>query len=253
MNPIHKILFFTLIFVIFSSCRNNQNTKTSDYETIPKNSHKVLQESINKSYVVNSEQIHKVVVKEVLPATKYVYLLVDEGKEPYWIATIHENISVGQTYSFKGGLLKTNFESKEHKRIFDKIYLVSKLVELNEGNTTNNQKTKDLTDKVQTKTVKTILQKGSIKIAEIVNNPQKYSGKSVQVSGICTKINPGIMNRNWIHLKDGSKDDYDLVVTSDVFVPMGTAITIKADVSINKDFGAGYTYSLILENGVLIK
>jgi hypothetical protein len=60
------------------------------------------------------------------------------------------------------------------------------------------------------------------------------------------------MNRNWIHIKDGSKDDYDLVITSDTYVAEGTVITMKALVTLNKDFGAGYTYDLILEDGVLI-
>ena len=61
------------------------------------------------------------------------------------------------------------------------------------------------------------------------------------------------MERNWIHVKDGSKDDYDLVVTSNTFVPEGSKITIKATVSLNRDFGAGYTYDLILENGILVQ
>jgi hypothetical protein len=60
------------------------------------------------------------------------------------------------------------------------------------------------------------------------------------------------MDRNWIHIKDGSKDDYDLVITSDVFVPEGSVVTMKAQVSLNKDFGAGYKYDLILENGILV-
>lgn len=59
------------------------------------------------------------------------------------------------------------------------------------------------------------------------------------------------MERNWIHLKDGTKNDFDLVVTSDTFVPEGSIITVKALVSLNKDFGAGYTYDLILENGTI--
>jgi hypothetical protein len=53
------------------------------------------------------------------------------------------------------------------------------------------------------------------------------------------------MNRNWIHLKDGSMDDYDLVVTSNEDVPVGSKVTIQADVVLNKDFGAGYKYELI--------
>ena len=68
----------------------------------------------------------------------------------------------------------------------------------------------------------------------------------------CVKINPNIMERNWIHLQDGSKNDFDLVITSNTFVPEGKIITIRALVSINRDFGAGYQYDLILENGTII-
>ena len=60
------------------------------------------------------------------------------------------------------------------------------------------------------------------------------------------------MGRHWIHLQDGSKDDYDLVVTSSSFVNEGQIVTMQAMVSVNKDFGAGYSYDLILENGQVI-
>ena len=241
----YRTLLLALLLVAFSACKN---TKSSDYESIPNKSKEIL----NKQNTFNTGQIHTVVVREVLPTTKYVYLLVDEGEEQFWIATISENVKVGNTYYYKGGLLKTNFESKEHNRMFDKIYLVSKLVELNHGNTSNQQQNGELNEKAPIQTVKTIEQKGSLKIAEIVSNPEKYSRKIVQISGVCTKINAGIMDRNWIHVKDGSKDGYDLVVTSDAFVPEGSTITMKAKVSVNKDFGAGYKYALILEEGVLV-
>jgi hypothetical protein len=61
------------------------------------------------------------------------------------------------------------------------------------------------------------------------------------------------MNRNWIHLQDGSKDDFDMVITSNTFVPEGKLITIRAVVNLNRDFGAGYKYDLILENGTLVQ
>ena len=44
-----------------------------------------------------------------------------------------------------------------------------------------------------------------------------YASKIVQISGTCTKINVGIMDRNWIHITDVSIDDYDLVVISKEF------------------------------------
>ena len=57
----------------------------------------------------------------------------------------------------------------------------------------------------------------------------------------------------WIHLKDGSQDDYDFVVTSEIMVPEGHVISLKGVLSLNKDFGSGYRYDMILENGELIK
>lgn len=248
-KTIKTLVFTTFVLALILACNNTQKVKSSDYKSLDENSKKVIE---NNDPSLN-EDIHTVVVNEVLPTVKYSYLKVTENGEEFWIATRSKDIKVGNTYYYKGGLLKTNFESKEYKRVFEKMYLVSNLVALQHGTTSNSGQNNPTKENASIQTEKIVTHEGSIKIAEIVNNPQKYSGKSVQISGVCTKINPGIMNRNWIHLKDGSKDDYDLVVTSDVFVPEGTAITMKADVSINKDFGAGYTYSLILENGVLIK
>jgi hypothetical protein len=61
------------------------------------------------------------------------------------------------------------------------------------------------------------------------------------------------MDRNWIHLQDGSKNDFDLVVTSNSFVAEGAKVTLQGTVALNRDFGAGYRYDLILENGILVK
>jgi len=209
-----------------------------------------------------SNELHEVVVKEVLPTTKYVYVRVEENKEQFWIATTKQEIKIGEVYYYKRSLLKTNFESKEHNRTFDKIYLVTSLVQADHG---NKQPSMDMTkstsesdpvakpvEKPAEKSQRVIDQKGSIKIAELVENYKKYDGKTVQISGECVKINSNIMERNWIHIKDGSKDDYDLVITSATFVPEGTVITMKALVTLNKDFGAGYKYELILENGILV-
>ncbi len=209
-----------------------------------------------------TEGLHKVVVKEVLPTSKYVYLNVNEGDKQFWIATGKMEAKVGETYFYKGGLLKTNFESKAYNRVFETVYLVTNLVAEKHGNTAakvtideySEVKQKTPTKvAIETHTDKEIQHKGSIKISELIANQKKYEGKTIQLTGVCTKINAGIMDRNWIHLKDGSKDDFDLVITSDLFVPEGSSITIKALVTLDKDFGAGYRYDLILENGVLIK
>ncbi len=249
--------------MIIVSCNNDPKVISSESSKNPEKesgvfSDKPSPETNTASNQSLNNEMHQVKVLDILETTKYVYLKVEENDKQFWIATLKQKIDIGGTYFYKGGLLKTNFESKEHNKTFEKIYLVTSLVQSNHGNENRNKNIKSQDnqqkDKVNsaTNTLNNNQKTGSIKIAELVANLNKYKGKTVQLSGICVKINPNIMGRNWIHLKDGSKDDYDLVITSDTFVKEGSEITIKATVSLNKDFGAGYKYELILENGVIL-
>ena len=248
--------------VIHASQENDQSVKSSGIFSDANKESVSTEQKVDFNATPFSEGLHKVLVNEVLPTEKYVYLNVNEGDKNYWIATVKMEAKVGETYFYKGGLLKTNFESKEYNRVFETVYLVTNLVAEQHGNKTGKVDIGDYSDSkpkssskvdIETHTDKVVQHKGSIKISELIKDPKKYEGQTIQLTGKCTKINAGIMNRNWIHLKDGSKDDFDLVITSSSFVPEGSTITIKALVTLNKDFGAGYKYDLILENGVLVK
>lgn len=203
-------------------------------------------------------ELHKVTVKKVLQAMRYVYLEVEENEHTFWIATRKKEVAVGESYFYQGGLLKTNFESKEHSRMFDTIYLISNLVSTDHSkhSTSSTPIPKTIepsSEEIPTHTEKTFDHKGLLSISELVQNPAKYEGHTVQIKGKCVKVNPNIMDRNWIHIQDGTQDNFDLVVTSATFVPEGKTVTIKAVVSRNRDFGAGYRYDLILENGMIIQ
>jgi hypothetical protein len=265
-----KTFFIILSLMVFSACKNDPKviqSTTEDNKTTASSgifSGESPNEPNTNQNAAFSNDLHTVVVNEVLPTKKYVYLNVNEGNEKFWIATRTVDVKVGETYYYKGGLLKTNFESKEYNRIFDKVYLISSLVSADHANHSSVEDIKDYSEKSQytpnpakvdipTHTDKILEFKGSIKISDLVKSPKKYEGKTVQISGVCTKINPGIMDRNWIHVKDGSKDDYDLVITSSTFIPEGKAFTMKAIVTLNKDFGAGYKYDLILEDGISVE
>lgn len=261
-----KSLFLVLLCTIFLvSCNNGPKVIQSSNEHgdsqksgifTPDPATQVVP-GVDQSF---SNELHTVSVNEVLQATKYVYLNVSEGDSKFWIATRKQEVKKGETYFYRGGLLKTNFESKEYNKVFDTIYLISNLVSQDHSQHTDNlntsgNKSNPIAQKedIPTHTDKIVEHKGSLKIAELIKDPKKYEGHTIQLSGTCVKVNPGIMDRNWIHLQDGSKDDYDLVITSNTFVPEGSAITIRATVVLNKDFGAGYTYDLILENGTLVE
>ncbi len=237
---------------------NSGNTKptTGIFDNLPSGG---TSSSSSSSMPSVTNDIHTVKVLEALPTEKYVYLRVDENGDEYWIATLKIPVEVGKTYFYKKGLLKRNFESKEYNRVFDKVYLVSKVVPSDHGASgmmAGNSPMKDAKNnamKPQKIKPKTIEVEGSVKIADLVDHIDKYKGKEIQISGVCTKLNANIMGRSWIHLKDGSKDDYDLVVTSDVAIPEGHTVTMKGKVSTDLDFGAGYRYDILVENAKVVK
>ncbi len=252
-------LFFTAILVL-TACQNGP--KVIEPTAITESSQDTSAQSNSNIEVSSNTKFHSVVVTEVLPTSKYVYLKVREGQEEFWIATGKMEVKKGETYFYNDGLLKTDFRSEEHNRVFEKIYLVSKLI--SKGDHTNLTKSESRSNSVAdrsvtqkenipTHTEKEIQHMGAITIAELVKDTEKYEGHSVEVSGTCVKVNSNIMGRNWIHLQDGTQDDFDLVVTSNARITEGSTITIRAVVALNRDFGSGYSYDLILENGTLIE
>ncbi len=191
-------------------------------------------------------EVNHVIALEVLPTDKYVYVRVKNEIEEFWIAASKQNINVGDAYFYRNGLLKNNFRSKEYDRVFEKIFLVSQLVPVDHaslGNKkTGNVKLSQSNSSTSVKSIK-----------NIIENSSTLAGTEVEFQGTCTKLNPNIMDRNWIHLKDGSADDYDFVVTSSVAVPVGHTVTMKGTVVVDKDFGSGYRYDLIIENAILVR
>ncbi len=260
---IKKTVFILVVIINIIAC--NSGPKIVD----PYSNNGNSEENNNATYTplkketksISKTILHTVKINKVLKTTRYLYMNVTENDAQFWIATRIMDVTVGETYYYKGGLLKTNYESKDFDKVFDKIYLISgSLVAANHSTNPNGLSNNFKPKKQYTeanKPVNSLGKKieiaGSMKISDLIKNAKKLAGKKVQISGICVKSNPNIMKTNWLHIKDGSKDDYDLVVTSNTFIPEGDAIiTIEATVTLNKDFGAGYTYALILENGTIV-
>jgi hypothetical protein len=195
-----------------------------------------------------SDGIHHALVKEVLPTEKYVYLRVEENGEERWIATSKVEIEVGKEYLYKGGLLKRDFHSKEYDQHFKELYLVSQIIPSDHQHTAQGSTPSRDDKSISVGPARSVDASASIKIADIVDEPQKYAGKEVQVSGEVTKVNPNIMDRNWIHLKDGSMDEYDFVLTSPHAIPEGHVVTLVGTLALNKDFGSGYSYDILIED-----
>ena len=71
------------------------------------------------------------------------------------------------------------------------------------------------------------------------------------------KVNSGIMGKNWLHLRDGSgteaAKDNDITVTTQRHGDGRRRVTVKGVVRVDKDFGAGYAYPVIVEDAALKK
>lgn len=248
MKPFLTISFLCLLLI---SCQNKPKeiqAQTNGKTTVDFSPTVAIETPKPSSF---QEAVHRVKVLEILDADPYSYLNVSEGTETYWIAIRKQEVEIGNEYYFSKGLLKTGFESKTHQKTFDKLYLVSKLVALDHSKTAVSKSTSDkkfviVNDPPSTDTA------GVVPISELLEHKESYAGNHIIIHGTITKINPEIMNRNWIHIKDGTADDYDLVVTSSELFNVGETVTISAHVVLNKDFGAGYSYPLILENAKAI-
>jgi hypothetical protein len=94
-------------------------------------------------------------------------------------------------------------------------------------------------------------------VFEIFSKSKELNGKMVRVQGKVVKYNPSIMGKNWIHIQDGSgdpmKSTHDLVATSTETATVGDVITIRGKLAADKDFGAGYSYTAIIEEAQLKK
>jgi len=94
-------------------------------------------------------------------------------------------------------------------------------------------------------------------VAEIHAQKAQLKEKKVTVRGKVVKSNSGIMGKNWIHVRDGSgsaeKGDNDITVTSESAASVGEVLVITGVVRVDKDFGAGYAYPVIIEEAVYTK
>lgn len=86
-------------------------------------------------------------------------------------------------------------------------------------------------------------------VAAIHKNKATLAGQKISAQGKVVKVNNGIMGRNFVHVQDGTGDanSNNLIVTSKQTANVGDQVTISGLVTVNRDFGSGYSYPLLIE------
>lgn len=216
-------------------------------------------------------------VLETMNAATYTYVRVDTGKATNWAAAQQFSVKVGDTVTITDGMPMPNYHSKSMNRDFDLIYFTGRASvagapapaadapalpaghppigtaagagEMPAGHPaigTAPQPAADFSGLKVPKNGKTV--------AEVVANSAELKGKTVTLRGKVVKFNGGILNKNWLHIRDGSGKEggNDLTVTTDTEAKVGDTVLVKGAVVTDRDFGAGYKYDVIIENAEVV-
>ncbi|MDX2479393.1 MAG: hypothetical protein QNK24_03545 [Desulfuromusa sp.] len=212
-------------------------------------------------------------VIETMNAAGYTYVYVDNGTEKIWAAAPAFAVKVGDEVMVPEGMAMHNYHSQSLNRDFDVVYFVESVLNASApsmgessmgmmGAPTGNPADMQMpeghpplsgnTAPPEIDLAAVIKAEGGLTIGEIYAGKTDLSGKTVTLRGKVVKFSPQIMGTNWIHLQDGSGDQaagtHDLTVTSSVQVSVGDTLVASGALTLDKDFGYGYKYDLIMEN-----
>lgn len=204
--------------------------------------------------IANPNEPKSVIIEDAENAGGYSYLLVKEDDESYWIAVASDEFEKGETLYFSSFIEMKDFKSKELEKTFESILFVDQVSrdpgDLNPASQSSEQASPPRKNRMDVliDSIKIAPAKGGISIAELYGNAEEYKDKQVVLRGQIVKINRDIMDRNWVHIMDGTRADRsDLTFTTTEDFQLGDTITIRGKVALDKDFGAGYVYPLIVE------
>ncbi len=89
-------------------------------------------------------------------------------------------------------------------------------------------------------------------IAQLHLRRGELSGKPVRVRGVVVRTVPGVLGRSFVHLRDGSGDaargTHDLTITTVEQPEPGQTVLLEGTLTVDRDFGAGYRYPVLLED-----
>jgi hypothetical protein len=194
-------------------------------------------------------------VMETMDAGGYTYVRVKSGRDEVWAAGPETPVSVGDVVAMPEGMKMENFKSETLDRSFDAVYFVSEIRVGPEASAGGNRKMppnhppmQSVPEGMDFSGIE--VPDGGVSIADLYSGKTELEGKQVRVRGKVVKFTPGVMGKNWIHLRDGTGDEGtdDVAVTTDATVAVGDVVTAQGTVVLDKDFGFGYKYIVLVEN-----
>jgi membrane protein implicated in regulation of membrane protease activity len=223
-------------------------------------------------------------ILETMDSGGYTYMKLKTDKGEIWSAVNQSKVKKGQTVTIATPMFLDNFQSKTLNRTFDHIIFgtlagssaaapqgaaaASSGGELPPGHPSTGGATRETMAAQHSAAASPQADATPIKVAradgptgktvaELYAQRTTLKDKEVAVRGKVVKVTPEVMGKNWLHLHDGTgsaaKKDNDITVTTSGLAAVGDVVLVKGVVHLDRDFGAGYTYSVIIEDAKVSK
>ena len=197
-------------------------------------------------------------VLTTMDAGRYTYIEFDTGDEKVWAAVPRQGVKVGSTVHLRGEVPMRNFNSPTLGRRFDLIYFTASVI-VTSGEAADSMRVTskcppgtrdpagiDFSGIPRAESGKTV--------GELFEHREELAGQQVTVRGVVVKCLSGIMGANWMHVRDGTAGPGgadELTVTSQEAAGVGSTLVVRGTVVIDKDYGYGYAYDLLLEDATI--
>jgi hypothetical protein len=223
-------------------------------------------------------------IVETMDSGGYTYMKLKTAQGEQWVATPQAQVKKGQLVTVSPQMTAEKFESSTLKRTFDRIVFgtleapgapgapaaaqtaqaapatlprtmppnMPPAMASAMGSPADHMKARgDVGD------VKVSKAEGGKSVAEVWAARASLADKEVVVRGKVVKFLGGIMGTNFMHIRDGSgaeaNGDHDLTITTTEVASVGDVVTVRGVVHVDKDFGAGYRYPVIVEKASIQK
>ena len=203
-------------------------------------------------------------VLETMNSAGYTYVLIGTEEVQRWLAARETAVKVGDVVQAYEGMPMAQFESKTLNRTFDVIYFVDALHNLSapvqpEASASTalpaGHPGTDVGSEAPAATVEVAELEPGQNIAYVYGNKDALADQQISLRGKVVKYNEGILGWNFIHIQDGSGDaadgSNDLTVTSKATTAVGETVILTGNIILDKDFGAGYQFPILMEDATL--
>ena len=201
-------------------------------------------------------------IVETMNSSGYTYFSIKSDGKEVWVAVPEMKLKVGQEVSFRSGNVMAKFESRTLGRKFNTIIFTSALLgEAEEKAETpaaempvdSKHGAASSDKKIEKVKVEKVSGPNAYTVAELYAKNSELDTKSIVLKGQVVKVGLKIMGKNWIHIQDGSGSasdkTNDIIVTSQDVPEVGSIVTVNGTLSKDRDFGMGYFYAVIIEEG----